>query len=66
MTSLQFREATSSDVDLIFTWANDPEGRRFSFHHEPIPYEDHVNWFTRKLSDDTCRIYIVCAGDEEI
>lgn len=52
------RPALSSDCALIWRWANDPEVRKRSFSSEEITWETHVNWFTRKLQDRLCAIYI--------
>lgn len=48
---LSFRRVTSSDVNLLFDWTNDPETRNNSFNNEPIPYEEHVAWFNHKIND---------------
>lgn len=48
---MQFRKADSSDVDLIYNWANDPVTRAQSFSSEPIVYQNHVQWFNRCMDD---------------
>jgi RimJ/RimL family protein N-acetyltransferase len=48
---LTCRTATPADVDLYFVWANDPDTRRQSFQSEPIPFETHQAWFSRRLID---------------
>ncbi len=53
------RKITTEDCDLIFAWANDPLTRRMSFNNTPIPYEDHVSWFRKKLYDNDCYHYIL-------
>ncbi len=52
MSRLSLREVNSSDMDLLFAWANDPEVRRNSFHTESIPYDDHVRWFQKMMNND--------------
>ncbi len=55
---IRLRGATPEDMELVWRWANDPETRAASFTPEPIPWESHVEWFRRRLSDPNCRIYI--------
>ncbi|MGF1679612.1 MAG: UDP-2,4-diacetamido-2,4,6-trideoxy-beta-L-altropyranose hydrolase [Candidatus Methylacidiphilales bacterium] len=45
------REATDEDMGLLYRWANEAETRRQAFHPEPIPWEDHVQWFHRKRAE---------------
>lgn len=63
---LYLREATDSDMDLLFEWANDKDVRKNSFNSEPIPYENHVKWFNRIMSDDTVLQFIMCDRNEPI
>ena len=51
LSDLELRRTVESDCDVFWEWANDPEARAASFHHEPISWEDHVKWFRAKLSD---------------
>jgi RimJ/RimL family protein N-acetyltransferase len=53
------RPVSPSDRELLFRWANDADVRRNSFHPEPIPWEDHVRWFARKLSSTDTAIWIL-------
>ena len=55
----KLRRATPEDIELTFQWANHPEVRTYSFSQEPIPWEDHVAWFTRKLADSNCLYYLL-------
>lgn len=52
------RAATADDMDLLFTWANDPLVRKHSFSSHEIGYEEHKQWFAHILSSDDCRQYI--------
>ncbi|MEJ8756750.1 UDP-2,4-diacetamido-2,4,6-trideoxy-beta-L-altropyranose hydrolase [Pontibacter sp. H259] len=56
--SLTLREATITDLHLVFDWNNDPEVRQRSFNPEPILLENHTRWFKAKLEDATCKFYI--------
>lgn len=50
--SLTFRKAEIEDVELLFKWANDPLVREASFHSCEIVLEDHIAWFTDKISKE--------------
>ena len=52
------RRATKADIDLLWTWANDPPARAASFSTDSIPWETHQRWFEEKLSDPNCLLYI--------
>lgn len=55
---LSLRPAVPDDVDLLFTWTNDPTVRANAFSTEPIPYENHVAWFRGRLQNPDCQIFI--------
>jgi RimJ/RimL family protein N-acetyltransferase len=48
---LIYRPAQSVDVQLFFDWANDPLTRQQSFNINPISWDKHVDWFTKKIID---------------
>lgn len=58
------RKAEKTDIDLLFTWANDPVVRNNSFITDPIPYEDHVKWFNKMMDDSNVIQFILV--DEDI
>jgi UDP-2,4-diacetamido-2,4,6-trideoxy-beta-L-altropyranose hydrolase len=60
---IRLRQVGEGDVRLIWEWANDPAVRAASFSSEPIPWEQHRQWFRAKLNDPDCVFYI--AIDEE-
>jgi UDP-2,4-diacetamido-2,4,6-trideoxy-beta-L-altropyranose hydrolase len=55
---LRLRYARESDCKLLWEWANDRETRKLSFSPDPIPWEEHVQWFTRKLLEPSCLFFI--------
>lgn len=57
--SLTLRPAGPDDARLIFDWANEPATRAASFSSERIPWEQHRDWFTRKLRDPDCHFFVV-------
>lgn len=55
---IKFRKATISDADLYFSWLNDPEVRNNSYQADPVPYETHLAWFTKRLNADSTFFYL--------
>lgn len=55
---LSFVKPSISDVALYYDWTNDAAVRANSFQSEGIPYENHVAWFTSKLKDENCFMYL--------
>lgn len=64
--SLKLRKVTPQDMDLLFCWANDDTVRANAFHTEKIPYENHVQWFEKMMSDAAVYQYILYDGDVPI
>lgn len=56
---VQIRDVTDADRQLLWEWANDPAVRAAAFHTDPISWEDHVVWFSRKRADPRCTMYII-------
>lgn len=56
---LRLRQVREDDRQLLWEWANSSDVRAASFSSEPIPWEDHVQWFQSKLNDPNCFFYIV-------
>lgn len=50
----RLRPVRKEDSRLIWEWANMPDVRAVSFSAEPIPWENHLNWFEAKLDDPGC------------
>ena len=57
-STLTCRRATADDCDLYFTWANDPVTRSMAFNKEPIPYENHCKWFSKKTENKDAVLYL--------
>lgn len=60
---IYLREAAQADMDLLFSWANDPLVRKNSFRSDPISYEDHVKWFNRIMEDNNVLQFILLDDD---
>lgn len=61
---IRLRPARAEDCRLFWEWANDPPVRQASFTLDPIPWEQHVHWFSTKLNDRACTIYVAVQADE--
>ena len=53
------RKAELGDIRATFDLSNDPVVRGQSIHPDSIPWEEHVRWFTAKLQNPDCELYIV-------
>ena len=50
---LTYKKPTIDDLDLYFSWVNDPLVREQSFNSEPISIEQHKIWFEKILKDNS-------------
>jgi RimJ/RimL family protein N-acetyltransferase len=57
------RKANIDDMDLLFKWANDQITRQNAFSTKLITYEEHQQWFSKKLESNSSFIYIYCLED---
>lgn len=55
---VQVRCAAEGDSRLLWKWANDATTRNASFAPDPIPWDTHVEWLARKLTDPLSHIYV--------
>ena len=60
------RPATSEDIDLLYSWVNDPAVRRSAFCSNMISHEEHESWFTRVTMDENVDIFIINYGNTPI
>lgn len=65
-SNLQIRKAKLTDVDLLFRWTNDELVRQQSFSSEVIPYENHCQWFQRKMGDKNSFFFIIEKEEKEV
>ena len=59
VTQITLRPAAQDDCRRLWGWRNEPATREASFDTEPISYEDHESWFSRKLDAPEMRIFII-------
>lgn len=56
---LKIRSSSHEDCEYLFKWANDEDVRRNAFNSVPIPWEQHKEWFFKKISDINTKIFIL-------
>lgn len=62
---LSFRIANSKDINLYYTWLNDPLVRTQSFNSNIVEFDEHKKWFENKLIDKNCFMIIFYLENEE-
>jgi len=64
---VRLRAVEGRDRQLLWEWANDEATRAASFNSAPIPWEDHLAWFSQKLIDPSSVMYLAeLAGDKPV
>jgi len=63
---LWIRTVQEQDCELLWRWANDPKVRENAYNSDPIPWEDHKEWFEKKLENDSSKIYVAEVGSDLI
>jgi UDP-2,4-diacetamido-2,4,6-trideoxy-beta-L-altropyranose hydrolase len=61
--NLVLRRVEEGDRCLLWEWANESEVRSASFSSTPIAWDEHREWFTKKLGDE--RVLMFIATDEQ-
>ena len=56
--TITMRDAKKCDCHNIWAWRNHAVARRWSLSSGRIPYEDHKDWFAKKINDINCKIFI--------
>ncbi|UYZ64519.1 UDP-2,4-diacetamido-2,4,6-trideoxy-beta-L-altropyranose hydrolase [Hymenobacter weizhouensis] len=63
---LTARRATAADMEQYLAWANDADVRRNAIQQEPIRWEQHQVWFTRRLHDPDTLLYFFELQDQPV
>ena len=63
---LSLSDATEADCDFIFRLANDPSVRANSFSTDPIPYENHLKWYSKTLKSTETKLLIILWDQQQI
>lgn len=63
--SATLRPATAADSGLLFRWVNMPDSRAGKLMTQgAIGLDEHSVWFTQRLADPSCRLWIIMADGE--
>ncbi|GAB4407518.1 MAG: hypothetical protein Fur0044_00480 [Anaerolineae bacterium] len=65
LEKLNLRPVSEQDCELLWRWVNEPGVRQSAFQSEYIPWEEHIQWFSKKLADPCCFHYIAL-NDENV
>jgi RimJ/RimL family protein N-acetyltransferase len=57
--NLELRTATENDARFFWELVNDPLVREVSFDSDIIPWDVHKNWFIKRLSEKSTRLFVV-------
>lgn len=66
MSKTIIRRATLDDAEVILEWRNDETTRMNSFSKEKIELDSHIKWFKRKLSEESCALFMLMDEDEAV
>ncbi len=50
-SDFSFIKASEEHLHITYQWAADPAIRAFSFNQNPIVFEEHQNWFLKKIRE---------------
>lgn len=64
--AVKLRPATPADAELLFTWVNDPDVRRWSFRSAPVAWKTHVEWLAHTLADGGRQLLIAEVDGEPV
>ncbi|MFI7674969.1 GNAT family N-acetyltransferase [Actinophytocola sp. NPDC049390] len=60
------RPATEADAELLLSWRNDPETRRWSRTTDPVPAAEHRAWLAGTLASPDCRLFVADHGGRPV
>lgn len=63
---LYLKETTQKDKDLLYIWANEEESMKQAFSPHFIELKEHENWFSKKLKDKNCKMYLLYQEDTPV
>ena len=62
----QIRSMVHADLELVLTWRNHPEIRRYMFTQHEITLGEHQRWFERTLKDQKKHLFIFEEGQQPL
>jgi UDP-2,4-diacetamido-2,4,6-trideoxy-beta-L-altropyranose hydrolase len=61
---VRLRRVRAEDCERLWIWRNEELVRAMSLSSEPITWDTHRSWFSAKLADPRCRIFLGINPDE--
>jgi UDP-2,4-diacetamido-2,4,6-trideoxy-beta-L-altropyranose hydrolase len=61
---LHLRRVGTADCRQIWEWSNDAKTRAVSFSQDAISWDDHVKWFSARISSPDCYFYSAADRNE--
>ena len=58
MGPVTIRPAQQSDCEQLWQWANHPSVRQMAFRQDPIPYDEHTEWYANRLERDDAILFM--------
>tara|TARA_B100000315_G_scaffold184167_1_gene173160 strand:+ start:11059 stop:12534 length:1476 start_codon:yes stop_codon:yes gene_type:complete len=58
LQSIYLRPVTIDDCERVFEWRNHPEVRKYSFDPSPLSWDEHKQWFSKKISSSKAAFLI--------
>lgn len=56
---LGLRPARAEDAATFFSWVNEGEARRQSLSSEPVPWKNHLDWFSRRVNGTGSQLLVL-------
>ncbi len=66
MTGLVARAGTAEDADLLLSWRNDADTRRWSRRGDPVAPDRHAAWLTAVLADPVRHLWVLESDGEPV
>jgi UDP-4-amino-4,6-dideoxy-N-acetyl-beta-L-altrosamine N-acetyltransferase len=63
---ISLRNVTPADKEMIRTWRNLAEIRKYMYTDHVITPEEHNAWFQRITADSSCKYWIIVCDDEDV
>lgn len=61
-----WRRAELTDAEFYFNLVNDPECRKSAFNTKDIPFDEHREWFVKKIYSPDSRMFVLEAGRNQV
>ena len=66
MSDVRLRPAVEEDVDLVFSWRNDPFIVALGSLQQTVTLDEHRKWFQQSLLDRHRLLFIIEAAGESV